>query len=66
MCSDGVLDAYPGDIEFPDDIVVVALDPGRPVASGSPKGITGAPGVIGEPAWCFGAERYGTIALAAT
>lgn len=64
--ADAVLDSCPGDIEFPDDIVVVALDPARLVASGPAKGVTGSPGVIGESAWCFGAERYGTIALTAT
>lgn len=64
--ADAVLDSCPGDIEFPDDIVVVALDPGRLVASGPAKGITGTAGVTGESAWCFGAERYGTIALTAT
>jgi hypothetical protein len=64
--ADAILASYPVDIEFPDDIVVVALDPGKLVASGPAKVITGAPGVIGESAWCFGVERYGSTALTAT
>lgn len=66
LVADAILDSYPGDIELPDDIVVVALDPGRLVASGPTKGVTGTPGGLGESAWCFGAERYGTVALAET
>lgn len=64
--SDAILDSYAGSIELPDDVVVVALDPGRLLASAVGRDAGGEPGRLGDSAWCYDAEKYGTVALTAT